>query len=95
MFKAIKRIKKIGAIGFLIIIQLSISLTMINTSGRLFEDSQNRKKGIESLFDINNTTMVRIGQIGGYEENKEDIWSVILNTLERRGIYEELKKMEL
>lgn len=92
MFKAIKRIKKIGAIGFLIIIQLSIGLTMVNTSGRLFEDSQNRKKGIESLFDINNTTMVRIGPIGGYEKNEEDIWSVILNALDGKDIYEELKR---
>lgn len=92
MFKAIKRIKKMGVIGFLIIIQLSIGLTMINTSGRLFEDSQNRKKGIESLFDINNTTMVRIGPIGGYEKNNEDIWSVILNTLDGKEIYEELKR---
>lgn len=93
MFKAIKRIKKMGVIGFLIIIQLSIGLTMINTSGRLFEDSQNRKKGIESLFDINNTTMVRIGPIGGYEKNNEDIWSVILNTLDGKEIYEELKRV--
>ena len=92
MFKAIKRIKKIGAIGFLIIIQLSIGLTMVNTSGRLFEDSQNRKKGIESLFDINNTTMVRIAPIGGYEKNEEDIWSVILNALDGKDIYEELKR---
>lgn len=92
MFKAIKRIKKMGVIGFLIIIQLSIGLTMINTSGRLFEDSQNRKKGIESLFDINNTTMVRIGSIGGYEKNEEDLWSVILNTLDGKEIYEELKR---
>lgn len=50
MFKAIKRIKKMGVIGFLIIIQLSIGLTMINTSGRLFEDSQNRKKVLKAYL---------------------------------------------
>lgn len=36
--------------------------------------------------------MVRIWPIGGYEKNNEDIWSVILNTLDGKEIYEELKR---
>lgn len=91
MFKAIKRIKKMGAIGFLIIIQLSIGLTMINTSGRLFEDSQTRKRGIEKLFDIDNTTLVKVNPIGGYEKH-EDLWSVFLYALDGKNIYKELKQ---
>ncbi|MGL5649851.1 MAG: FtsX-like permease family protein, partial [Clostridium sp.] len=96
MFKAIKRVKKMGIIAFLMIIQLSVGLTMINSSGKLFSDSQNRKKGIESLFDLDNTTYVKIFPKGGYEARGEDFWSAALRAKEQVGdIYDKLIKENL
>lgn len=92
MFKAIKRIKKMGIIGFLIIIQLSVGLTMINTSGRLLEDSQNRKEGIENLFDIANTTMVKIDIIEDIGTDAKKYWKYLKKALETKDIYENMKK---
>lgn len=93
MFKYVKRIKKLGLMSLLIILQLSIGMTMINTSGKLFEDSRNRKKGIENLFNIGNTTMVKIQPIKGYDDELEgDYWEILLKSLDAEKIYEDLKR---
>lgn len=93
MFSGIKRVKKMGAIAFLMIVQLSIGLTMINTSGKLFEESQTRKKGIDDLFNVENSLMFRIVPSVGLE--KGNLFRVWLDGNKAESVFNEMKELGL
>lgn len=91
MFSGIKRLRKMGAIAFLMIVQLSIGLTMINTSGKLFEESQSRKKGITDLFNVENSMMFNIVPSVGLEQG--NLFRTWLDGNKADKIFDEMKEL--
>lgn len=72
MFNAIKRISKMGKLAIVIILQLSISLSLINSSSILVFNNNKKKNGLESLFNTTVSHLIRIIPLGGFDNMPAD-----------------------
>ncbi|MGL5577344.1 MAG: hypothetical protein ACRDCW_17540 [Sarcina sp.] len=68
----LKRIKKMGYLLILILVQLSLSLAIINNSSTLFLANQSKKKGLESLFNVSKSYLVRLVPVDGFDNQGVD-----------------------
>lgn len=93
----LKRIKKMGYLVIIILLQLSLSLSIINNSSNLLLSNKKKKNGIESLFNINKSYLVRLIPINDFDDVDEnfDYFESFIVANENYDIFSNLKRNNL
>ncbi|MGL5066233.1 MAG: FtsX-like permease family protein [Sarcina sp.] len=93
----LKRLKKMGFLLIVILIQLSLSLAIINNSSNLLLANHNKKKGLESLFNASKSYLVRLVPIDGFDNIDENFhyFDSFIVANDNYHIFSNLKKSNL
>lgn len=97
MRNALKSLCRMKFLAFLIILQLSLGLSMLNSTTALIQDTTTKKQNFDRLFDFKRTYIVRIAPSKNEEINPQSIDSLkkYISSNKFYSNFEEFKKLGL